>query len=58
MKSWKIRALGIFVLVGLLLVLGALGGVGGWEAAIWFVLVGVVLFAPIPRFLQRGKTPV
>ena len=51
MKPWRIRAIGVTVLVGLLVLLR---GFGVWETFIWFVLLGLVLFAPLPQRFRSG----
>ncbi len=50
MRPWQIRASGVIVLIGLLVLLR---GYGPWETFIWFVLLALVLCAPIPQRLQK-----
>ena len=50
MRPWRIRAVGVLVLLGLLMI----GPYGPAEFTVWFILLAVVLFAPIPsRFVRR-----
>ncbi len=48
MRRWQIRAAGVLVLLALLMI----GPYGPAEFAIWFVLLAIVLVAPIPRRLS------
>ncbi len=54
MKTWRIRAIGVTVLVGLLLLLP---GYGAGETVLWLVLLALVLFAPIPRRFRGSDGP-
>jgi hypothetical protein len=52
MRRWQIRGAGLLVLLALLMI----GPYGPGEFAIWFLLLAVVLFAPIPsRFVRTNR---
>jgi hypothetical protein len=52
-STWRIRAIGVVLLLALCMLIPAWGP---YEITLWFLLLFVVLFAPIPKRWRKSTT--